>query len=92
MKYFLVGKKGVELPYPGDGTLIRTRRAWWGQRQWSYLYGQDHDGTHRIWWGQWSGTNMLSPSNYPSIREVSEGVALYMIDELSRRLGVPACN
>lgn len=88
MRYFLVGKVGCEQPYPGEGTLIRQCRTWFGARRWSYLYGQDADGAHRIWWGLWGDWDMVTGGRYPSVREVSEAVALYMIDELSKELKV----
>jgi hypothetical protein len=88
MRYFMVGNVGCDQPCPGEGTLIRQRRTLWGARQWSYLYGQDADGSLRIWWGPWQNWNMVESGKYPSTREVSEAVALYMIDELGKLLGV----
>jgi hypothetical protein len=86
MKYFLVGKAGVERPYPGEGTLIRKFHTWWGGCRCSYLYSRESDGTDRMSWGPWLKVDMVNPKNHPLVREVSEAVALYMIDELAKRL------
>lgn len=85
MKYYLVGKSFRDIVAPGEGTLIRESRNLLGQRRWSYLYGQDEHGNDCLFWGAWQAFDMVKGGKYPAAREVSEAVALLLIEELKDR-------
>lgn len=84
MKYFLVGNPGCDIVEPGEGTLIRQSRNFFGQRRWSYLYSHDGNGPC-LTWGPWQTFDMVKAGKYPASREISKAVALHLIAELVER-------
>lgn len=90
MKYYLVGNPGTDIVEPGEGTLIRECRNLFGQRRWSYFFSTDADGTQCLKWGSWQKYDIVKGGKYPASREVSEAVALLLIQQLKdRRKEIP---
>lgn len=85
MKYHLVGNPGKDIVSAGEGTLIRECRNLFGQRRWSYLYVVDAYGNNCVTWSGWQKSDIVNGGKYPASREVSEAVALLLIEQLKER-------
>lgn len=85
MKYYLVGNPGTDIVAPGEGTLIRQCRNLFGQCRWSYFYSADAYGKPCLTWSAWQKFDMVRGGKYPASREVSEAVALLLIEQLKDR-------
>ena len=88
MKYYLIGKPGSQQDKltPGELTLVREKRNIFGLRRQSYFYmvSTDRAPLDGYYWGEWHSPN--NAGSLKMIKEVSEAVALYLIDNYVNKI------